>query len=114
MILKFDMLIEYLDEMRTIHMYLPDDYLHSYTLYPVLYMFDGHNLFNDEDATYGTAWHIQNELEDRNLKCIVVGIECSHHGNQRLSEYSPYNFSDPEFGQFKGWASIQWNLSSGN
>ena len=103
MILKFNACISYLQEMRTIHMYLPDDYLHSYMLYPVLYMFDGHNLFNDEDATYGRSWRLQEELEKRKEKCIVVGIECSHNGNQRLNEYSPYPFYDEEFGSFEGW-----------
>lgn len=45
MILKFEVFMEKLQCDRMIHMYLPDDYLTSGQTYPVLYMFDGHNLF---------------------------------------------------------------------
>mgnify|MGYP000388125881 CR=1 FL=1 len=40
---------------RTLHIHLPQDYKNSTERYPVMYMFDGHNLFNDADATYGTS-----------------------------------------------------------
>ncbi|MCB6314258.1 alpha/beta hydrolase-fold protein, partial [Gordonibacter pamelaeae] len=36
-----------------LHIYLPQDYEQGNKRYPVLYMFDGHNLFYDEDATFG-------------------------------------------------------------
>lgn len=110
MILKFDFPISYLHEVRTIHMYLPDDYLHANKNYSVLYMFDGHNLFNNEDATYGRAWHIDQELIHLKKECIIVGMECSHHGNQRLSEYSPYPFYDEDLGCFPGWGkkTMEW------
>ena len=38
---------------RMLHIYLPDDYEESEARYPVMYMYDGHNLFYNEDATYG-------------------------------------------------------------
>lgn len=103
MILKIEFPISYLHEERTIHIYLPDTYLQDKKQYPVLYMFDGHNLFNDEDATYGRAWRLNEELKKSKKECIVIGIECSHHGNQRLVEYSPYPFFDPELGDMPGW-----------
>ena len=103
MIKKFDFPIGFLHEKRTIHMYLPDSYLQSNKKYPTLYMFDGHNLFIYEDATFGRAWRLQCELEQYGKECIVVGIECSHHGNQRLAEYSPYPFFEPSLGEFQGW-----------
>lgn len=53
MILKFDIWYEPAGENRCIHLYLPDGYEYTDERYPVLYMFDGHNLFVDEDATYG-------------------------------------------------------------
>lgn len=96
MILKFDRLMTQFHEQRTIHMYLPDDYLYSQKRYPVLYMFDGHNLFNDEDATYGKSWNLANQILWNQKELIVVGQECSHHGNDRLYEYSPYPFADEE------------------
>ena len=38
---------------RWAYIYLPDDWQTAGKRYPVLYMFDGHNVFFDEDATYG-------------------------------------------------------------
>ena len=31
--------------------------------YPVLYMFDGQNVFFDEDATYGKSWGVADYLD---------------------------------------------------
>ena len=41
---------------RTTFVYLPDDWQTSGRRYPVIYMFDGHNLFFDSTATFGTCW----------------------------------------------------------
>ena len=46
---------------RLLHIYLPDDIQENET-FPVLYMFDGHNLFFDEDATYGKCWGLKDYL----------------------------------------------------
>lgn len=74
---------------RTIYLYLPDDW-ESGKHYPVLYMYDGHNLFFDEVATYGTCWGLKSYL-DAHPNLIVVGQDCNHEGNMRLEEYCPYN-----------------------
>ena len=66
-------------EDRTVHIYLPDDYYSTKERYPVMYFWDGHNLFFDSDATYGKSWG------------LIAGIECSHHGTHRLDEYCPYD-----------------------
>lgn len=102
MILKFMVHMNALNEDRQIHMYLPDDYLTSGSTYPVLYMFDGHNLFYDEDATYGRSWRLESEIRNAGAQLIVVGQECSHDGCARLDEYGPYAFYDPMFGVFSG------------
>ena len=45
------------DKSRKAYIYLPDSYEKDTTKhYPVMYMFDGHNVFFDEDATYGKSW----------------------------------------------------------
>lgn len=49
MVLKFERFFSPAGENRGIHLYLPDDYYESQERYPVLYMFDGHNLFFDGD-----------------------------------------------------------------
>ena len=88
---KFECYMPPFHENRTIHVYVPD----TNKRYPVLYMFDGHNLFFDQEATYGRSWRMGDNLERLHRECIVVGQECSHHNNDRLSEYSPYSFYAP-------------------
>lgn len=75
---------------RPLHIYLPDDYFESGERYPVMYFFDGHNLFLDSDATYGKSWGLKEFLDGWGKKMIVVGMECGHEGEERLSEYLPY------------------------
>ena len=41
------------DVQRLVYLYLPDGWKTSGKRYPVLYMFDGHNVFFDSHATYG-------------------------------------------------------------
>lgn len=94
MLKKFEMHMTSLNENRMIHMYIPDDYMDSGKVYPVLYMFDGQNLFLDDDATFHHSWHLIEAVEQKNLDLIIVGQECSHIGNNRLNEYGPYPFAD--------------------
>ena len=44
-------------ETRRAYIYVPDEATkHPERRYPVLYMFDGHNVFFDSHATYGKSW----------------------------------------------------------
>ena len=79
---------------RTLHIYTPDDIGPEERL-PVLYMFDGHNLFYDSDATYGKSWGMKKYLDSHHTRLIVVGLECNHEGWSRLDEFSPYSYDDP-------------------
>ena len=87
---------------RTLHIYVPDMAQHCDERYPVLYMYDGHNLFDDAEATYGKSWGLKDYLDRTKEKLIVIGIECNHEGNQRLVEYSPYTFNDRHLGLIEG------------
>lgn len=79
---------------RTAYVYLPVGYDEcGETRYPVLYMFDGHNLFTDEEATFGKCWGMEDYLDRTHTPLIVAAVECNHEGNNRLSEYSPVTFS---------------------
>ncbi|MBQ1424126.1 MAG: alpha/beta hydrolase [Lachnospiraceae bacterium] len=86
------------DEVRNAYIYVPDEAEEDPDLrFPVLYMFDGQNLFFDEDATYGKSWGIREYLEENHIPLIVAAMECSHHDETdpcggRLSEYSPFDF----------------------
>ena len=48
---------------RPLHIWLPDNYNQTDEHYPVMYFFDGHNLFRDEDATYGKSWGLDFRLQ---------------------------------------------------
>lgn len=80
------------DRERRVYFYLPDGYYESDERYPVLYMFDGHNLFLDGDATFGKSWGLMDYLDRTGTKIIVAAPECNHEGDMRLSEYSPVSF----------------------
>lgn len=102
MVIKENVMITPWNLERTLHIYLPHDYDQSDECYPVLYMFDGHNLFYDEDATYGKSWGLKDYLDQQRKKIIVVGIECNHEGNERICEYSPYSFESSFLGSIQG------------
>ena len=75
--------------------------------YPVLYMFDGHNLFFDEDATYGKSWGLLEYMEATQTPMIIAAVECNHDPNNgRLNEYSPFACKDPSFGRIRGLGKV--------
>ena len=90
MIIKRDCIYTPKGKNRMLHIHLPEDYFDSTHFYPVMYFFDGHNLFSDADATYGKSWGLKEFLEQWGKQMIIVGIECGHEGYERLSEYLPY------------------------
>lgn len=90
MIIKQNVNITPFDAERTLHIYLPDDYDDSDERYPVMYMFDGQNLFLNEDASFGKSWGMKDILDSWHQKFIVVGLECSHESDERLFEFCPY------------------------
>lgn len=90
------------DMERLVYVYLPADHAVSGKRYPVLYMFDGHNVFFDSHATYGKSWGMAEYLDARQKDLIVVAVQCNHRGNQRLVEYSPAEFEFPEIGVIVG------------
>lgn len=94
------------EEERKAYVYVPDLAILRNRRCPVLYMFDGQNLFRDEDATYGKCWGMLDYLTDHRTPLIIAAIECNHHAEDdpfgRLSEYSPFDFSDPAWGKITG------------
>lgn len=90
--------------LRTVYVYLPEAANEDpEARFPVLYMFDGHNVFFDEDATYGKSWGMGDFLDATGTPLIVVAVDCNHRKpNGRLCEYSPFDFEDTEFGSVRG------------
>ena len=99
-------------EERRAYIYLPESYEEKPARrYPVLYMFDGHNVFFDSHATFGKSWGLKEYLESHGTEVIVAAVECNHspdHG--RLKEYSPFSFSDLMCGDIagKGKITMDW------
>ena len=100
---------------RNVYVYVPDSFEEDEEQrYPVLYMFDGHNVFYDEDATYGKSWGLGNYLDSTDTRIMVVAVECSHaKKNGRLSEYSPFTFEDETFGHIKGRGKLTMDWYAG-
>lgn len=109
MIIKDSIYMEPFGCQRRLHIYLPDD-IQAGERFPVLYMFDGHNLFLDSDAAYGKSWGMKDYMDRHNVRMIVVGLECNHEGWARLDEFSPYSYYDPCDYQVnqKGQITAQW------
>ncbi len=80
---------------RRLYIDLPRGYHSGEQRYPVLYMFDGHNVFYDSHATYGKSWGMKEYLEKQKPQLILVAVECNPEGFRRLFEYSPWDFSAP-------------------
>lgn len=87
----------YLKNSRSLLLYLPPSYTRAAERhYPVIYMQDGQNLF-DEATSFSSKWRVDEtmqRLSREGIEAIVVGIP--HAGGQRLAEYGP--FDDPYHG----------------
>lgn len=85
---------------RDIFVYLPPSYNQTNGRYPVLYMHDGQNLF-DNALSFAGEWHVDETMErlsrEQQLEAIVVGIP--NMGEQRLNEYSPFHHPGQGGGQ---------------
>lgn len=112
MVKKWDVVIPKLsgDKPRKAYIYLPESYeTNPEKRYPVMYMFDGHNVFFDEDATYGKSWGMNKFMTESKKDLIIVGVECNHEGNRRLEEYSPMNYENADLGKIRGKGSVYMN-----
>lgn len=81
------------DRRVTIRIYLPADYEWSDEEYRVLYMFDGHNLFDRTTATYHKEWEIDEAMEwlgaeGEHPPAIVVAIDAPQTRYERFAMYS--------------------------
>lgn len=74
---------------RRVRVYVPPRDRHGAS--PVLYVFDGQNVFDDE-ASYAGGWHLHNTARSLGKKHgrapVIVGID--HGGDARIEELSPW------------------------
>lgn len=84
----------YSDELKRevrIYISLPKSYYKTDKHYPVLYMHDGQNLFDDLQAHYGKSWGILEAYETYPdlPELVIVGIESN---DSRNNELVPFKF----------------------
>ncbi len=93
--------IPQLNRYRRIWIYLPPDYYSGSDAYPVLYMHDGQNLFDDKTAFAG-EWQVDETLNrfylDGKKIPIVIGID--NGGSRRIDELTPW--VNPQYGGGEG------------
>ena len=81
-----------LDDYRNIRVYLPPNYYKSMKRYPVVYMHDGQNLFDESSSESGGMWDIKKNMDmlyqEDDICAIVVGIDSKEE--TRTSQYSPF------------------------
>ena len=113
MIQTFDLTIPELSggELRRAYVWLPDAYDGDPDArFPVLYMFDGQNIFFDEDASFGTSWRMYDYLNAGQPDVIVAAVSCSQTG--RMAEYSPFSHENGDAGHVnaRGRSTMEWLL----
>ena len=100
--------ISQLGRKRRIAVLLPHDYYENDKSYPVLYLHDGQNLF-DEYAPYGN-WGVDKTLQKLAKQgfgdVIIVAID--HGGVLRIQEYLPY--STPRYTEAEGHLYLKFML----
>ena len=76
---------------RNLRIYLPPGYDEGVQRYPVVYMFDGQNLFDDA-TSYAGEWGVDEAMDalarEDGIAAIVVGID--HGGERRMQELVPF------------------------
>ncbi|WP_462408631.1 alpha/beta hydrolase [Neobacillus sp. Marseille-QA0830] len=88
MLEKFPIYMKSLEQDRQITVYLPKTYKTDDKHYPVLYMHDGQNVFEDEGAINGVSLGMKQYLDDTRMNIIVVAID--QNSQERINEYCPW------------------------
>lgn len=92
-----------LNRQRNVRLYLPPSYGTSDKRYPVIYMHDGQNLF-DEFTSFAGEWGVDETLNDmaarQGFEAIVIGLD--NGGADRVRELNP--FDHPKNGTGEGEA----------
>lgn len=95
--LDYNFFMPQYNRVRRIWMYLPPDYFTSTEHYPVVYMHDGQNVF-DQASSFAGEWDadgtMQTLISGGHTKAIIVGI--ANGEVDRIDEYTPW--AHPSYG----------------
>lgn len=80
-----------LERTRRIWLYLPPDYNTSVKTYPVFYLHDGQNLF-DNNTSFAGEWRVDETLNSvaANSKTVPIVVGIDNGGSHRIDEYCPW------------------------
>lgn len=111
-VLADSFLMPQLNRKRRVWVYLPNDYATSHRRYPVLYLHDGQNVF-DEFTGFSGEWGVdetlrQLQLAGQDAGCIVVAVD--HGGANRLDELSPWR--NAKYGGGQGDAYLEFMVQT--
>ncbi len=110
-IISEDFEIPQLNRTRRIWIYLPPDYQASPDSFPVMYMHDGQNLF-DQTTSFAGEWEVDESLnslfENGDKGIIIVGID--NGGAHRIDEYTPWEH--PQYGGGEGDAYVNFIIET--
>ena len=99
--------IPQLGRTRRVWLYLPPGYTASQRRYPVLYMHDGQNVF-DQRTSFAGEWGVDETLDSLNALgdsgVIVVAVD--NGGTRRFDEYSPW--TNAKYGGGQGDAYVDF------
>ncbi|HYO23284.1 MAG TPA: alpha/beta hydrolase-fold protein [Flavisolibacter sp.] len=98
--------IPQLNRHRRVWIYLPESYSTTKKKYPVLYMHDGQNLFDNATAGFG-EWGVDEALDTLGKmhgEGIVVAVD--HGSEKRINEYSPFDME--QYGKGEGDAYVDF------
>lgn len=95
-----EFMIPQLNKTRKIYALLPPDYDETDQRYPVLYLQDAQNLFENRGpfGSWNIDMHLSKLYKEGMGNVIIVAID--HGGKERIQEYSPYHHR--QFGQGQG------------
>jgi len=103
--------IPQLNRTRRVWMYLPPNYKTSNQSFPVIYMHDGQNLF-DNGTSYSGEWEVDETLnklfKEKNTSFIVVAVD--NGKDKRLDEYSPWE--NEKYGGGEGDAYLEFMVKT--
>lgn len=99
---------------RMVSVFLPGGYEESDAAYPVMYMFDGQNAFEEDKADYGNSWSLHEFAGGWEKDVIIVGIESSRESDRHLAEYCPYHLAPRmwEGLRGRGRSTMEWIVDS--
>lgn len=101
--------IPQLGRTRRVWLYLPRGYATSRARYPVLYLQDGQNVFDDATSFSG-EWGVDEALDSlpRHAVAPAIVVAVDNGGDRRLDEYDPWKNPEPRLGGGEGEAYAEW------